>query len=135
MLQRRAATVFGIANLLTGLLVGWGVFVALPARWWPVDTATIVLTLLEVGSGAGLLARAPWATRLARVTCVVALALGLVAVSTLAVTASWLSGVYGPVGRGGGIVLALVAALAMPYIVVLPLVQLVWMRSGSARPS
>jgi hypothetical protein len=30
------------------------------------------------------------------------------------------------VGRGGAIILVLVAALAIPYLVVLPLVQLVW---------
>ena len=42
----------------------------------------------------------------------------------LALTASWLSGVYGSVGMGGGIILALVAALALPYLVVLPCVEL-----------
>ncbi len=64
--------------------------------------------------------------------CVTALALGLFAVTVVAVTASWLSGIYGPVGRGGAIILALVAALALPYLVVLPVVQLVWLRPGKA---
>jgi len=58
----------------------------------------------------------------------VALALGLFLVSVLAVTASWLSGVYGPVGAGGAIILTLVAVLALPYLVVLPVVELVWLR-------
>jgi hypothetical protein len=127
-LSRPAAHSFGIAHLLTGALVGLGVFVALPARWWPVDVPAALLTALELSAGVALVARTSWAERLARVACIVALSLGLFTVSVLAVTASWLGGVYGPVGRGGAIVLALVAALAVPYVVVLPVVQLVWLR-------
>jgi hypothetical protein len=115
-LSRSAAVSFGVADLLTGAVVGLGVFVA------------ALLTALELAAGVALVARAPWAERLARVACALALSLGLFTVSVLAVTASWLSGVYGPVGRGGSIVLVLVALLALPYVVVLPAVQLVWLR-------
>jgi hypothetical protein len=131
MLTRRAALVFGIANLTTAALLVLGVFVALPARWWPVDTGAAVLIALELASGVGLLTRASWGHLAAKVAGAVTLALGLLVASLLAVTASWLSGVYGPVGRGGGIVLALVAALALPYTVVLPVVELVWLRKAS----
>jgi len=64
----------------------------------------------------------------ARAASAVALALGLFLVTVLAVTASWLSGVYGPVGAGGAIILTLVAVMALPYLVVLPVVELVWLR-------
>lgn len=128
MLSRRAALVFGIADLLTAAAVGLGVFVALPARWWPVDVAAAVLAALELGAGVGLLVRATWAERAARAASAVALALGLFLVTVLAVTASWLSGVYGPVGAGGAMILTLVAALSLPYLVVLPVVELVWLR-------
>jgi len=134
-LSRAAAVSFGVADLLTGAAVGLGVFVALPARWWPVDLPAIVLTVLELSAGVALLARATWAERLARVASVVALSLGLFTVTVLAVTASWLSGVYGPVGRGGAVVLALVALLAVPYVVVLPVVQLVWLRPRVRTPA
>jgi hypothetical protein len=130
MLSRRAALVFGIANLTTAALLVLGVFVALPARWWPVDTGAALLVALELASGIGLLTRATWGPLAAKVAGVAALALGLFVVSLLAVTASWLSGVYGPVGRGGGLVLALVAALALPYTVVLPIVELAWLREA-----
>jgi hypothetical protein len=133
MLSRRAALVFGIANMLTAVLVTLGVFGGLPSRWWPVDAAAAVLSLLELVSGAALLLHAPVAVRLARVACAVALALGLFTVSLAAMTATWLSGVYGPVGKGGAIVLLLVAALALPYLVVLPVVQLVWLRPRAPR--
>ncbi|MGO9833584.1 MAG: hypothetical protein ACLP1X_05155 [Polyangiaceae bacterium] len=128
--SRRASLVFGIANLLTGALVALGVFAGLPSRWAPVDLAALGLIGLELASAVGLISAAPWAARVSRVACGSALALGLLAITLLAVTASWLSGIYGPVGRGGAIVLALVAALALPYLVVLPVVQLVWLRPG-----
>jgi hypothetical protein len=128
MLSRRAAFVFGTADLFTAALVFLGVFVALPVRWWPVDWAAAMLGALELGAGVSLLARPSWAEALARTACAVALALGLVTTSALAVSASWLSGVYGPVGRGGAIIFGLVIALSVPYVVVLPVVQLVWLR-------
>ena len=128
MRSRGGAVAFGVANLLTASLVLVGVFVALPSRWWPVDVAAVLLGALEIVAGAGLLARAAWAEKAARAASAVALALGLFLVTVLAITASWLGGTYGPVGRGGSIILGLVAALALPYLVVLPLVQLVWLR-------
>jgi hypothetical protein len=128
MLPRGARLLFGAANVVTALLVAFGVFVALPSRWMPVDVAAAALAGLQLISGAGLIAATDWAPKVARAASAVALALGLFTVSVLAVTASWLGGVYGPVGKGGSIVLALVAALTLPYLVVLPLVQLVWLR-------
>src|SRR5271170_4866136 len=128
MSPRRDRVLFGGLNVATGVLVVFGVFVALTTRWWPVDTAAGLLALLQLLSGVGLLASTAWGPKIARVASAVALALGLIAVTVLAVTASWLGGVYGPVGKGGAIVLVLVAALALPYLVVLPLAQLVWLR-------
>ena len=130
MLSRRAAVVFGVADLVTAAVVVLGVFVGLPSRWAPIDVAAVALALLELASGAGLLASRPWAPRVARWASVIALALGLWLVAMLAITASWLSGVYGPVGLGGAVILALVAALALPYLVVLPVVRLVWLREA-----
>jgi hypothetical protein len=126
----RAARTFGAAHLATAALVGFGVFGCLPSRWAPVDGPAAVLTILHATAGAGMLRGASWAERAARVTSGLSLALGLSLVTTLAVTASWLSGVYGPVGAGGAVILALVAALALPYLVVVPCVELVWL----ARP-
>lgn len=130
MLSRRAALVFGIADLVIAAVVALGVFVGLPSRWAPVDAAAVVLTGAQVAAGVGLLAARAWAPRVARAASALALALGLGLVTVLGITASWLSGVYGPVGAGGAVVLVLVAALALPYLVVLPLVQLVWLRGA-----
>jgi hypothetical protein len=129
----RASLVFGVADLLTAALVTVGVFMGLPARWAPVDVAAGALIVAKLASGVLLVARAHWAPRMATLGAALALVFGLVLVTALALTASWLSGVYGPVGRGGALLLTLVAALALPYLVVLPLVQLVWLRSGTLR--
>ena len=126
-LSRRAAVAFGAADLVTAALVVFGVFVGLPARWWPVDGAAALLACVELASAYGLLARSRWAERVARAAGLFALALGLLTISLLAVTASWLSGIYGPVGKGAAVVLALVAALAFPYLVALPAAQLLWL--------
>jgi hypothetical protein len=115
--------------LVTAALIVLGVFVGLPARWPPVDVPAIVLIAFKLVSGVSLIARARWAPRMATAGAALALALGLALVTGLALTASWLSGVYGPVGRGGALLLTFVAALALPYLVVLPVVQLVWLRA------
>jgi hypothetical protein len=128
-LKIRVSLVFGVADLVTAALVVLGVFVGLPARWAPVDVPAIVLTAFKLVSGVSLIVRARWAPRMATVGAALALALGLALVTGLAVTASWLSGVYGPVGQGGALLLTFVAALALPYLVVLPVVQLVWLRT------
>jgi hypothetical protein len=133
-LSRAARITFGLGHGVTAAVVLVGVFLALPSRWWPVDTAAGALLLLHVASAIGLLRGASWSTLAARVTCAVALALGLFLVTVLSVTAAWLAGVYGPVGKGGSLILGLVAALALPYLVVVPLVELVWLRPAP-RPS
>jgi hypothetical protein len=119
--------VFGAIDLLAALVVGVGVFVGLPARWWVVDVPAAILVLLLGAAGVGLVLRKPWGERVARVASMVTLALGLLLVGTLAFTASYLSGIYGPVGLGGAVILALVAALALPYLVALPAAQLLWL--------
>ena len=128
MLTRPAALVFAVVDLVTALLLGFGVFVALPSRFAPVDVAAAALIGAQLVAAGALLARAPWALRAATVAALATLVVGLCLVSTLALTASWLSGVYGPVGRGGAIILILVALLSVPYLVAIPALQLFWMR-------
>ena len=118
---------FGTVNLVSAVLVGLGVFVGLPTRYWLIDVPAVVVIMLLGAAGVGLLVRRAWGVPVARVASIVTLVLGLLLVGTLAVTVSYLWGIYGPVGRGGAVILTLVAALALPYLVVLPAVQLVWL--------
>ena len=119
-------TGFGLADLASAAVIYLGVFQGLPSRWWLVDGAAVAVIALFAGAGLGLLGRAAWGPKLAWIASAVSLLLGILLVATLALTASFLSGIYGPVGRGGALILALTAALAIPYLVVLPAAQLVW---------
>src|SRR5262249_45422202 len=115
---RVVAIVFGAVNLVSALLVYLGVFEGLPARYWPIDTAAAIVSLALVAGAIGLFGDARWGRWAARIAAIVALGAGLALVSALAVTVSYLSGIYGPVGRGGAIILTLVAAMALPYLIV-----------------
>ena len=119
-------TFFGVIDLRAALLVAFGVFIALPARWWPVDAGAVAVSLLLAAAGIAILTRQPWAARVVRIASLVVLALGLLLIAALSLSVSYLSGVYGSVGRGGAIILVLVAALALPYLVILPVAQLLW---------
>lgn len=125
-MKRGARIGFGVANLGVSALVAFGVFRGLPTRWWVVDGGALVVSLLMAASGAALLANHRLKEALTRAASGLVLAVGLALFATLVLTASWLSGVYGPVGKGGAAIFALVAALALPYLVVLPAVELAW---------
>jgi hypothetical protein len=124
--------VFGIGDLVTAVVIVLGVFVGLPSRWAPVDVPAALVAGLDLASAYGLLFRASWGERVARWSSEVGLVLGILLIGILAVTATWLGGVYGPVGMGGAVVMVLVVALALPYVVVLPMVRLFWL--GSVKP-
>lgn len=126
---------FGVANVFVAVLLAACVFRGLPTRWIVVDGPTVVVSGLLLASGLALLARSPHAERITRVAATVALGLGLLVVLILSGTAAWLSGVYAPVGKGGAAVFGLVVALLVPYVVVLPAAELLWLgpRAASAK--
>jgi hypothetical protein len=123
-----------VANLAVAVFVAVSVFRFLPTRWWVVDTGAVVVSALLAGSGVTLLRNMAIAERITRIAAAVVLVLGLVVFAALVVTASWISGVYGQVGMSGGIIFGLVAALVLPYVVVLPAAELAWVgpRAGAS---
>ena len=125
-MKKGARIGFGILNLVVAILVAWGVFRNLPTRWWVVDGGAAIVTALMGASGLALLANHKLAEPITRAAGAVVFVLGLATFAALALTASWLFGVYGPVGRGGAAIFALVALLVFPYVVVLPAVLLAW---------
>lgn len=133
-LERRARIGFGIANVCVALFLAFGVFRLLPTRWWLVDLGAVIMILLLGGSGVALLRRHPLRERLTRIAAAVVLVLGLALFAAIAITASWISGVYQQVGASGAIVFGLVAALVLPYVVVLPAVELAWVGPRAPKP-
>jgi hypothetical protein len=124
---------FGIANLGVAAITAWVVLRGLPTRWWPVDVTGLVLAALMFASGAALLAKARFAATLTRAAAGLSLACGLVLVLGLASSAAFLWGTYQQVGRGGAAIFGFVILLAVPYLVVLPAAELVWI--GPKKPS
>lgn len=132
-MKRGARIGFGILNLGVAVLVAWGVFRGLPTRWWVVDGGAVIVTALLGASGGLLLADHRLKETVTRAAGFVVLALGLAVFAALALTASWLYGVYGPVGKGGAALFALVALLVFPYVIVLPAVLLAWVGPRARR--
>jgi hypothetical protein len=62
------------------------------------------------------------------------LAFGLAAVAALVLGVSYLGGVHGEVGHGGLIVSIALSALLIPYLVVYPSLQLLWIHRETQPP-
>ncbi len=125
--ESKGAVAFGVANVICASLVAFSVFSALPSRWWLVDSgAALVIALLGV-SGVGLLWSTPWAVATARFASGVVLAIGLLFIAALALTASTLSGLYGTLGHATASAMVGAIALAAPYLVVLPIAELLFL--------
>jgi hypothetical protein len=116
------------AQGVIGVLLLGGIWLGLPARWWPVD-------VLGTGIGLGALAAAvlvhsprPQALRWIRGVLWAELIAGTLTVTLLCCSLAQLVGSYGPVGGGGALLMATIAALILPYLVGLPALQLRWLR-------
>lgn len=125
-MSRRGRIGFGAANLAFAAFLLLVVFRGLPTRWWVVDSASAITAALMIAGGAALLANHKHAAIVARAASAVTLTLGLSLVAGLAITAGWLWGTYGPVGKGGAAIFGLVVLLAVPYAVVFPAAELLW---------
>ena len=62
----RPVLVVAVTELILALLLVVGIWVTLPARWWPVDPFGTGIAALHLLAGAALLFRQPWARTLAR---------------------------------------------------------------------
>lgn len=114
----------GGLDVLVAVLLLICIWVLLPARWMPVDVIGTLVAMGFAASGIGFLSAQPWAPRVGKWVAGVALLIGALLAGALAITAGHISGLYGPVGFGGSIILAAVAALIVPYFVVFPAAQL-----------
>ena len=128
MTQARLRKLLGAAHVFTGALVLGGIWIALPARFLPMDLAGSVFAAVCLASGVGLLRGKAWGLRVSRVVSWVTLSVGLAITSALAATVTHLAGSYGPVGDGGALLMSVIVLLIAPYLVGLPLLQLSWVR-------
>jgi hypothetical protein len=124
-MRRSHAIFFGVCDVLTALLVAIGVFALLPARWWVVDGFAAITSAALLASAVGLYAKR---RRVVRYASMLVLAIGLLLVAILAITASYVSGIYGAIGQGGAVIMVLLVLLTIPYLVALPAAKLVWVK-------
>lgn len=114
------------AQAVIGVLLVFGIWFGLPARWWPVDLLGSALAFGALGSAVAVVAAKghPRAMLLVRVVLWAELVLGTLTISLLAMSLAQLAGSYGPVGSGGALLMGAIIALVLPYLVALPLIQL-----------
>jgi len=125
--RSRALRVFAVANALTALILFVGVGLIQP-RYWVVDVPATLLAIVELASAVALLAKLPWAERALRVAAWITFAGGLFLIALIALTIVFLRTIHGEDGMVATLVSGLVIALIVPYTVLLPAVQLLWLQ-------
>jgi hypothetical protein len=130
-----ASSVFACGNALLALALLAGVFGALPVRYWAVDAPSLLMAALLLISAYGLLRRSAWGLRALQISALCELAFGLAAVAALVLGVSYLGGVHGEVGRSGLIIAIVGSALLIPYLVIYPSLQLLWIHRATQTPA
>jgi len=125
---------FGILNALTASVLLVGVFGVVQPRFWALDVPAAIIALVSLVSAVGLLARLPWALRALTVSAWVSFVLGLTIVSLIVITIVFLRGIHGDYGVAALAVSGLIVALLVPYTVVLPALELLWLKRQSVEP-
>jgi len=123
---------FGVLNALSALVLLVGVFGVVQPRFWALDVPLTAIALVLLVSAVGLLAKLPWALRALTVAAWVSFALGLLVVSLILLTMVFLRGIHGDFGVAALAVSSLIVALLVPYTVVLPALELLWLKRQSA---
>jgi hypothetical protein len=122
----RRAFALGNALSAAGLV---GLCAALPARYWAVDAPAIVLCALATASAIGLARKSSWWFRALRASALCELFAGLAALSALALSVSYLGGVHGELGNMTVAFWIAGSLLLLPYLVVYPALQLLWLHA------
>jgi hypothetical protein len=125
----RRARVLALTQFALGATLLYAVWGLLPSRWMPIDLAGTLLALAQIAAAVGIWTRRAYGKKVALVTAWVTMVCGALLCSALLFTLSHLAGLYGPVGAGGAVLMGVIAALVLPYLVLLPALQLTWLRA------
>jgi len=125
---------FAVLNAVSASVLLLAVFALITPRFWVLDVPAALIALVELVSAAALLARSPWALRALSVAAWVTFALGLTLVSLVVITIAFLRGIHTEYSLAGLTLTALAVALLVPYTVLLPVVQLLWLKRQSVEP-
>jgi cellulose synthase/poly-beta-1,6-N-acetylglucosamine synthase-like glycosyltransferase len=123
---------FGVLNAVSALVLLVGVFGVVEPRFWALDVPAAIIALVQLVSAVSLLGRLPWALRALTVSAWVSFALGLTIVTLVAITIVFLRAIHGDYGLAALAVSGLIIALLVPYTVLLPALELLWLKRQRA---
>jgi hypothetical protein len=123
----RIRTTFGLLNALMSAILLNGMFVAVRTRVWAVDVPVALLGALLLASAIGLLANTRWSLALLRVAAWASFVFGLIAIALLLLTIAFLRAIHGDYGFAATATSELVIALAVPYAIAIPVLELLWL--------
>ncbi|HKO47105.1 MAG TPA: hypothetical protein VJV79_05240 [Polyangiaceae bacterium] len=126
---------FAVLNAVSALILLLGVFGVVEPRFWALDVPAALIALALLVSTVGLLGRLPWALRALEVAAWVSFVLGLTVVSLVVITIVFLRGIHGDYGLGALLISTLIVLLLVPYTVVLPALELLWLKRQRAEQS
>ena len=124
--QRRSEILFALGNLVPATVLAVGLY-ALPVRWWPADVVLGAAVLALAATTAIVFGRPALSRQALRVGGSVLLLVGLTIVAAALLSIAFLSGIHGDFGQGGVTLMALIAFLVLPYVIVYPLFELWWL--------
>lgn len=127
----RVQVAFGVWNALSAVVLWVGDFVVQP-RFWALDVPLGLIALVQLASAVALLAKLPWALRALAIAAWVSFALGLLVLSLVVLSMVFLRGIHGDYGVAGLAVSGLIIALLVPYVVLMPALQLLWLNAQRA---
>jgi hypothetical protein len=130
--ERRYEVLFAVGNGVPAVVLGVGVF-ALPVRWWPADVVIGAVVVAVLASTAAALSRPALARQALRVGASVLLGAGLLVIAVATLSLAFLAGIHGDFGRGGVTLMMLVLFLVLPYTLVYPAIELLWLGAPSSR--
>ena len=132
--EARVRLIFAVLNALVAVILVVGVFGLIQPRFWALDVPAGLLSAVELVSAVALFARLPWALRALLVSAWVTFAIGLLLVGLIVLTMVFLRSVHGEDGFVATAVSGLVVALLVPYTLLLPAVQLLWLKRQLGEP-
>jgi hypothetical protein len=124
--ERRYEVGFALGNVLPASVLSVGLF-ALPVRWWPADVVVSGAVLALLATSAVVMSRPAHARSALRIGAQVLLGVGLLVVAAAVLSLAFLAGIHGDFGRGGVTLMILIALLVLPYAIVYPAIQLLWL--------
>lgn len=130
----RVRVTFAVLNAVTALILLVSVFGLVRPRYWVLDVPAGLMSAVQIVSAVGLFTRAAWALRALTVAAWASLVGGLGLVALTVLTMVFLRGVHGDDGLAATAISGLSVALLLPYTVLLPTLELLWLSGQSHEP-